>query len=85
MMPLSVYLLTFILCFVSDRWYRRKIFLPLQVAAIGGLGYTILQPTGDLDLRLLLAVIATCLFCLCMYCHGELAARRPAGDGPRMA
>ena len=26
--PLGVYLLSFILCFDGDKWYRRKIFLP---------------------------------------------------------
>ncbi len=34
-LPLSVYLLTFILCFESDRWYKRIIFLPLVLPALG--------------------------------------------------
>ena len=29
LLPLTLYLLTFVLCFESDRWYRRRIFLPL--------------------------------------------------------
>jgi len=27
--PLSIYLLTFILCFESHRWYQRRIFVPI--------------------------------------------------------
>ncbi len=32
--PLALYLLSFILCFESDKWYRRVIFLPLFVGAL---------------------------------------------------
>jgi len=28
LLPLSLYLLTFVLCFESDRWYQRALFLP---------------------------------------------------------
>jgi hypothetical protein len=76
-LPLAIYLLTFILCFDSDRWYQRKLFLPLQAIAIGVLAYPIWRPSLDVSFWLL-AATAGALFCLCMYCHGELAARRPA-------
>ena len=38
-LPLATYLLTFILCFESDRWYRRSIFLPLAALALLVSGY----------------------------------------------
>ena len=33
--PLTVYLLTFIFCFEMPRFYRRPVFLPLFVASLG--------------------------------------------------
>src|SRR5688500_6067474 len=33
-LPLSVYLLTFVLTFESDRWYRRGVFVPLAAAML---------------------------------------------------
>jgi SAM-dependent methyltransferase len=36
-LPLSLYLLTFILCFESDRWYRRALFLRLLVFAVAAI------------------------------------------------
>src|SRR5262249_38703779 len=39
--PLALYLLTFILAFESDRAYQRWIFLPLLVPALGGMAYMI--------------------------------------------
>ena len=33
--PLSIYLLTFILCFESQRWYSRAVFVPLFAAGLG--------------------------------------------------
>jgi hypothetical protein len=36
-LPLSVYLVSFILCFDGDKWYSRRLFLPLHGAALAGL------------------------------------------------
>src|SRR5579864_5751320 len=40
-LPLALYLTTFILSFESDRIYRRWIFLPLLAPALGGMAYAI--------------------------------------------
>jgi hypothetical protein len=46
--PLSIYLLTFILCFESHRWYSRKVFVPIFGAALGLLAWFIVtQETPD--------------------------------------
>ena len=37
--PLSVYLLSFILCFESPRFYQRGIFLPLLAASLAFMAY----------------------------------------------
>src|SRR5208283_4459118 len=36
-LPLALYLLTFILCFESGRYYRRWLFIPLLFPALGGM------------------------------------------------
>lgn len=46
--PLSIYLLTFILCFESHRWYKRKVFVPLFGAGVVSLAWFInTQETPD--------------------------------------
>jgi hypothetical protein len=75
--PLSIYLLTFILTFESDRWYRRGIF-----AVLAG----ILAPVTCVVITLSVAispwkqfaVYSGALFVTCMVCHGELARSRPS-------
>ena len=77
-LPLALYLLSFILCFESSFWYRRVIFLPLFAAAIAGLAYGIGGGFGDIGFRKQIAYYAGCLFVCCMVCHGELARTKPA-------
>ncbi len=75
-LPLSFYLLTFILCFESGRWYRRAVFLPLVLPAIGCL----IATTGPLENRgigLMAPLLLGALFVCCMVCHGELARLKP--------
>ena len=73
-LPLSLYLFSFILCFDNPRWYRRSISHPLfgislfMICAafiVGNMG----APT------LLLPVL---LFLGCMICHGELVRLKPS-------
>lgn len=74
--PLSLYLLTFILCFESDRWYSRRLFLPLTALMMLLLcDYEITGPGADILLAI--SVSFTTLFAACMVCHGELARTRP--------
>ena len=75
--PLSIYLLTFILCFDGTRWYRRELFLALLAAALGVMAWTLAD--SDLTHRLALQIGVFCggLFIACMFCHGELARLKP--------
>ena len=77
-LPLALYLLTFILSFESDRIYRRWIFLPWLVPSLGGMAYFLWAEGGNLHIRWLIPAFAFGLFICCMMCHGELARRRPA-------
>jgi hypothetical protein len=71
--PLSLYLLSFILSFESDRIYNRAIFLPLLIGAL----YLLARPENNSDLTTLIPALCAALFVCCMVCHGELARRRP--------
>jgi hypothetical protein len=75
--PLSVYLLTFILCFESSRYYRRGIFLPLSVGALAFMGYRLWPDRAAMGIRPVIALLSLCLFVCCMVCHGELVRLRP--------
>jgi SAM-dependent methyltransferase len=77
-LPLSLYLLSFILCFDSDRWYKRSVFVVLAALALPGMAYMIADNGGIADLRTAVGVFCADLFVLFMVCHGELARRRPA-------
>lgn len=77
-LPLAVYLSTLILCFDSDRWYRRAVALPIHGLALAGAAWVLLHETPEWSVRVLAPVFALTLFTGCFYLHGELAARRPA-------
>ena len=76
-MPLALYLLSFILCFDSDRWYRRWIFLPLLPLALGGLAALLHPDLRFWAVRGQVAIFCAGLFVICMTGHGELARLRP--------
>ncbi len=77
-LPLSIYLLTFILCFEGSGWYRRNPYLQLVAVALGSMAYAM---SGDLEgnvsIKLLVPLFAMGLFTCCMVCHGELARMKP--------
>lgn len=75
-LPLSLYLLTFIICFDHARWYNRWVFIPLLVAAMAVVAQ--LLPVGtDAPMRLQIIGYTTALFIACMVCHGELYRLKP--------
>ena len=76
-LPLSLYLLSFILCFDSDRWYFRWLFIRLGAVALPAVAYAISTVSDIGNLKLALGFFCTALFVLFMVCHGELARRRP--------
>jgi hypothetical protein len=74
---LAIYLLTFILAFESDRFYRRTLFA--IAAGIAAPVACMLQAASiGLSLRLQLALYLLVQFIVCMLCHGELARSRPS-------
>jgi SAM-dependent methyltransferase len=75
-LPLSVYLLSFILCFESDAWYRPRLFRVLLPIAWLAAAYRISNP-GHAGLAAELAIFSVALFIWCMFCHGEIARTKP--------
>jgi hypothetical protein len=76
-LPLALYLLSFILAFESDRIYRRWLFIPLLAPALAGMAYMIYAEDGNFNIKFAIPGFAAGLFICCMFCHGELARRRP--------
>jgi MFS family permease len=76
-LPLGLYLLSFILCFEGQGWYQRGLFLRLLVVALGGMAYALAPAYSGLPLIVLLPLFCFGLFVCCMFCHGELARLKP--------
>jgi hypothetical protein len=75
--PLSIYLLTFILTFESDRWYRRGIFAVLA-GVLAPITCSVIILSVAISVWKQLAVYLAALLVTCMVCHGELARSRPS-------
>jgi len=75
--PLSLYLLSFILCFGSKRVYRRNVFLRLLAVALAGMACLLSPQFLNARLTILIPAFSAGLFVCCMVCHGELARLKP--------
>jgi hypothetical protein len=76
-LPLSLYLLSFILCFDTSRWYRRGLFGWVLAACLFAVPiFWLLGPKAGLFSQLSIYTLAQ--FVCCMACNGELAASKPA-------
>jgi spermidine synthase len=76
-LPLALYLVSFIICFDSPRWYVRFPFTIALGAALTGICWALLKGS-DASIYKQVAVYAGALFICCMFCHGELYRLRPA-------
>jgi hypothetical protein len=76
-LPLSLYLLTWVLVFQSRPLLPHKWILMLQPLAIAGV-IVLLAVGGEQNLLLTLGGHQLCFFVIAMACHGELARTRPA-------
>ncbi len=89
-LPLALYLISFMICFDNERWYRRGIFHPALIitvflslimlvrgeSAVAYLGWIGVAPTR-INLAVQIGTAAALLFTICMVCHGELVRMRP--------
>jgi hypothetical protein len=76
--PLTIYLLSFILSFEGRNWYQRRFFLgPLAVILVA-MAWG-LNAGGDImDVTYAVPLYCAGLFVCCMFYHGELARLKPA-------
>jgi hypothetical protein len=74
---LAIYLLTFVLAFESDRYYRRALFA-VAAGLFAPIACALPTVSIGLSLRWQLVVYLIALFVTCMICQGELARSRPS-------
>jgi SAM-dependent methyltransferase len=79
--PLTLYLLTFIIAFEGGRLgrlYRVEIFWGVLLVWLGGMSWLLVDARFQFDLWIQIAMFLSGLFVGCMFCHGELYRARPA-------
>lgn len=76
-LPLSVYLLSFIICFDTPRLYYRPVYLPLLAVALGLMAHLVWPGTEKSDAMPVILLCAGALFVISMVCHGELVRSKP--------
>jgi hypothetical protein len=77
LLPLSLYLITFIICFDRPQWYKRVIWMPLLLLSGFASSLALLQGS-EASFMLQVFGYTSILFVGCMVCHGELYLKRPA-------
>jgi SAM-dependent methyltransferase len=78
-LPLSLYLLSFVLCFDREGWYRPRLFRWLLPLAWVAVTFGVAQ-RDLLSIKEGIILFPGALFIVCMFCHGELARLRPEAD-----
>ena len=77
-LPLTLYLLSFVLCFEGRNWYQRKIFFGPLLVIVGAMAWALHTDGGVMNIKEAIPLFAVGLFVMCMFFHGELAALKPA-------
>lgn len=75
--PLTVYLLSFIFSFEMPRVYNRAVFVPLLIASLAFMSYRLWPDHGRIPTQAVIALLGFALFVCCMACHGELSRFKP--------
>lgn len=79
-LPLTLYLLTFILTFDGKGWYKRRVFAGPFFVLIAGMCFLLVDKDFQFDLIVQTSVFCVGLFVVCMVCHGELVLAKPAPE-----
>ena len=75
-LPLMLYLLSFIFTFSGERGYNRKVYLIVFAISVGLLIYVLFN-LGSTGFYLQIFAYCMLMFSACMLCHGELYLLRP--------
>ncbi|MBS1822171.1 MAG: fused MFS/spermidine synthase [Acidobacteria bacterium] len=76
-LPLAVYLMTFIVAFDRPALYKRPIVVRLLVVMLASLGYALSKADFSLPIGLTIAFFLVECFVACLFCHGEAYRLRP--------
>lgn len=76
-LPLALYLLSFVICFQHERLYWRPLFIAGLVGSVAWMTF-VLSGSVFVALRTQIICYSLTLFMACMVCHGELVRLRPA-------
>src|SRR6267142_1470604 len=78
LLPLTLYLATFIIAFEGKDWYQPSYLWPLILIALVAMAWLLVDTDYHYQLGLQLGVFLPGLFIGCLFCHGELYRTRPA-------
>ena len=78
LVPLTLYLATFILAFEGKGIYQPRYLWPLLLVALIAMAWLLIDTEYHYHLALQLGVFLPGLFIGCLFCHGELYRTRPA-------
>jgi SAM-dependent methyltransferase len=76
-LPLAIYLITFILAFDRPRFYRRPLVVRILVVMLASLGYALSKADSSLPITLTILFFLVECFIACLFCHAETYALRP--------
>jgi len=78
LVPLTLYLATFIIAFEGKGWYQPRLLWPLVLIGLIAMAWLLVDTEYHYNLALQLGVFLPGLFLACLFCHGELYRSRPA-------
>ncbi|TWU57422.1 spermidine synthase [Rubripirellula reticaptiva] len=76
-LPLSLYLVSFIICFDSPQWYKPKMIAAMTLVSMFGIQAKTLLP-GSIQLIVEVSMYMVMLLGVCLLCHGEVARIKPS-------
>lgn len=80
-LPLTLYLLSFVIVFEGRGgrgWYERKWLLLPALMLVVAMAWGLAAERGVLDVAIAIPLYCAGLFVVCLFCHGELALHKPA-------
>ncbi len=80
-LPLTLYLLSFVIVFEGRGgrgWYDRRWLLLPALMFVVAMAWGLAAERGVLDVSIAIPLYCAGLFVACLFCHGELALRKPA-------
>jgi SAM-dependent methyltransferase len=78
LVPLTLYLATFIIAFEGKNWYQPRFLWPLLLLGLIAMAWLLVDTDYHYHLALQLGVFLPGMFIGCLFCHGELYRTRPS-------